>query len=62
MGLAPPELEAVTGLMIPNQIRGDVHQPRCETGASPELITAFVGPHETILNQVFGSFPIAERS
>ena len=59
--LTPPESEAVICLMIPNQVRGNVHQPRREAGASSKLITGFVSPHKAILGEVFRGFPIPKR-
>jgi hypothetical protein len=47
--------------VIPNQVRGDVHQPRSNGGTSSELIASLERSDEAILCKVFRNFFVPER-
>ena len=57
----PPEFEPAAGLVVSHQIGCDLHEPRCSTGSPPEPFARLISLHKTVLRQVLGGFPVAQR-
>ena len=58
----PPELQAAVGLVVSHQIGCDLHEPRSNAGSASKPLARLISLHKTVLRQVLGGFPVAQRS